>query len=265
MVSNNKKNQDINALIEENNQLKKKLEVAKAWMEREVKSQVHKVAKRKVGKMTEDLKHEFLNENIEEVISKRIADYFGELLLLNAPQGTVEAITTSEINFYNMQKNPTIDGFSVISGYHKTLDLFIENFIVKQFRKYAKKQKQTILRTNDPLEKSLNLVVNKGYILSTGRLYGLLRLLKEDGQLNDYSMCFRDYLNKYVDLKDVLLSDNFFDNFTKLNKSEVLGSKRHKGSITKDETILARDILIGNFKNQDSILYKLLESQSVIF
>jgi hypothetical protein len=35
-------------------------------------------------------------------------------------------------------------------------------------------------------------------------------------------MCFRDYLNKYVDLKDVLLSDNFFDNFTKLNKSEVL-------------------------------------------
>ena len=60
-----------------------------------------------------------------------------------------------------MQKNPTIDGFSVISGYHKSLDLFIEAFIVKQFRKFAKKQKQTILRTNDPLEKSLNLVVNK--------------------------------------------------------------------------------------------------------
>jgi len=256
---------ELQKLQEENKVLKRKLEVAKAWMEREVKSQVHSVAKRKVNKMTSDLKQDFLSENIEEVISQRIVDYFGELLLLNAPAWTVKAITTSEINFYNMQKNPTIDGFSVISGYHKSLDLFIEAFIVKQFRKFAKKQKQTILRTNDPLEKSLNLVVNKWYILSTWRLYWLLRLLKEVWQLNDYSRCFKDYLNKYVDLRDVLLSDEFFNNFTELNKSEVLWSKRHKWSITKDETILARRILIWDFKEENSILYKLLESQSVNF
>lgn len=97
----------------------------------------------------------------------------------------------------------------MISWYHKTLDLFIENFIIKQFRKFAKKQRQTILRTNDPLEKALNLVVNKWYILSTWRLYGLLKIIKFDLELNDYSTCFKDYLDKYIDLRDVLLDDNF--------------------------------------------------------
>ena len=76
---------ELQKLQEENKVLKRKLEVAKAWMEREVKSQVHSVAKRKVNKMTSDLKQDFLSENIEEVISQRIVDYFGELLLLNAP------------------------------------------------------------------------------------------------------------------------------------------------------------------------------------
>jgi hypothetical protein len=39
-----------------------------------------------------------------------------------------------------MMKNPTIDGFAVISAYHKVLDLFIESFITNNFRKFAKKK-----------------------------------------------------------------------------------------------------------------------------
>jgi len=39
-----------------------------------------------------------------------------------------------------MKKNPSIDGFAVISAYHKVLDLFIESFIINNFRKYAKKK-----------------------------------------------------------------------------------------------------------------------------
>jgi hypothetical protein len=65
-----------------------------------------------------------------------------------------------------MMKNPNIDGFSVVSSYHKVLDLFIESFVTNNFRKYAKKKNCTILRVNDPLEKSLHLIINKKYILS---------------------------------------------------------------------------------------------------
>lgn len=257
--------QQIQELKKENEQLKHLLAIAKAWMDREVKQSVHKIAKRKVGKMTDTLKEDFLKENIEEVIATQINRYFWDILLMNAPKWVVEAITTWEINFYNMKKNPSMDGFTVVSWYHKALDLFIESIITKNFRKFAKKQGQTILRQNDPLEKALNLVVNKKYILSVWRLYGLIKMIREDSQLYDYGKCFKAYLDKYRDLKEVLLDNNFFDKFTQLNKSEILASKRHSWSITKDETILARKILIWDFQDKNSIIYKMLESQSVLF
>lgn len=252
-------------LEKENKVLKNKLAIASAWMDKEVKASVHNIAKRKLNKMTDSLRDSFLRENVEEMISNQITSYFGEILLMNAPTWTVKAITTAEINFYNMKKNPSIDGFSVVSWYHKALDQFIESMITKNFRKFAKKQWQTILRENDPLEKALHLVVNKKYILSTGRLYALIKMLKWNSIFYDYGRCFKNYLDKYPDLKNILLEDKFFNNYTELNKSEILSSKRHSWSITKQETELARKVLIWNFRDKDSILYKLLESQSFIY
>ncbi|MGE4444290.1 MAG: hypothetical protein AB7E37_04830 [Candidatus Altimarinota bacterium] len=263
---------DINKLLEENLQLKKDIEIlqsrlgrVKIWMEKEVKAQAHKIAKSKTSKLASSVKEDFISENFEEVIATRINNYFGDLLLLNAPKGTIEGITSAEINYYNMMKNPTIDGFAVISAYHKVLDLFIESFITNNFRKFAKKKGQTILRVNDPLEKSLNLIVNSKYIMSVGRLYGLLRMIKEEQTLYDYGKCFREYLEKYSELKAILLDDEFYDKFTRLNKSEVLSSKRHSGTISKKDTTEARKILIGDFRDNSSMIYKILEGQSVIY
>lgn len=259
-------------LIEENIKLKKEIEFlhskiarVKIWMEKEVRAQTHKIARSKTSKLTSSVKEDFLAENFEDVIATRINDYFWDLLLLNAPKGTIEAITSAEINFFNMMKNPTIDGFAVISAYHKVLDLFIESFITNNFRKFAKKKGQTILRVNDPLEKSLNLIVNSKYIMSVGRLYGILKMIKEDQKLYDYGKCFKEYLEKYSQLQEILLNDDFFEKFTRLNKSEVLSSKRHSGTISKKDTTDARKILIWDFKDKNSIIYKILEGQSVMY
>lgn len=259
-------------LEEENQKLKKevynltsKLEIVKNWMEREVKSHTHRIAKQKTSKLTQSIKEDFFSENFEEVIASRINWYFWDLLLLNAPKWTIEAITSAEISFYNMMKNPTVDWFAVISAYHKVLDLFVENFVINNFRKFAKKKNCTILRVNDHLEKSLNLVVNSKYIISVWRLYWLLKLIKEDQKLYDYWKCFKDYLDKYNELKNILLSDDIFNKLTYLNKSEVLSSKRHSWSISKKDTIEARKILIWEFSDKNSLIYKILEGQSVIF
>lgn len=264
--------QDIKKILKENLELKKEVEIlqskiarVKIWMEKEVKAQAHKIAKSKTSKFTSDVKEDFINENFEEVIASRINSYFWDLLLLNAPKGTIEGITSAEINYYNMMKNPNIDGFAVISAYHKVLDLFVESFISNNFRKFAKKKWQTILRVNDPLEKSLNLIVNSKYIMSVGRLYGVLRMIKEDQKLYDYGKCFRDYLDKYPELKAILLDNDFFDKFTQINKSEVLSSKRHSGTISKKDTTNARKILIGDFTDKNAMIYKMLEAQSVIY
>ena len=264
--------QNQNTLLEENELLKKqierlnkKLDIVKIWMEKEVKSQAHKIAKLKTSKLTQSVKEDFISENFEEVISSRINEYFWDLLLLNAPKWTIESITSAEINFYNMLKNPTIDGFSVISAYHKVLDLFIESFITNNFRKFAKKKGCIVLRVNDPLEKSLNLIVNSKYIMSVWRLFWLLKMIKEEQKMYDYWKCFKEYLDKYIELKEVLLSDDFFEKFNKINKSEVLSSKRHSWTISKKDTVEARTLLIWNFNDKTSIIYKILESQSVMY
>jgi hypothetical protein len=61
--------------------------------------------------------------------------------------------------------------------------------------------------------------------MSVGRLYGLLRMLKEEQKLYDYGKCFKEYLDKYSELKSILLDDEFYEQFTRLIKSEVISSK----------------------------------------
>ena len=75
--------QDIKQIQQENEELKKevlrlsqKLEIVSTWMKREVTQQTHKVARQKTKKLTSDIKEDFLKENIEEVISSRINNYF---------------------------------------------------------------------------------------------------------------------------------------------------------------------------------------------
>ncbi len=236
--------------------LEKKIKVAESWMHKEVKNKIDQIAIEKVEWLDK-------NKNLEENIKDNIIEYFWEILLLNAPNGTIEALITSEINYANVIKMD-LDWFSVVWGYHKILDLFIENIITKNFRKFAKKEGQTILRINEPLEKALHLVVNKWYILSAWRLFALMKIVNEWWSWWDYVEFFKKYLRKYDDISYLLSSNNFYKNFEKLNKSELLWSKRHSGNISKAETIEARKLFIWNYKNTNSILYKLMESGSIM-
>jgi hypothetical protein len=225
-------------------------------MHKEVKNKINQIAIEKVEWFSD-------NENMEENIKDSIIEYFWEILLLNAPEWTIEALITSEINYTNVIKMD-LDWFSVIWWYHKVLDLFIEKIITSNFRKFAKKEGQTILRINDPLEKALHLVVNKGYILSAGRLFALMKIINDGWTWGDYVDFFKKYLDKYSDVYDLLTNPKFYKNFEKLNKSELLWSKRHKWSISKAETIEARKLFVWDYKNKNSILYKIMEAGSVI-
>lgn len=234
-------------------------------MRKEVEAQIHKIAKRKVNKMTEWIKEEFLQENQEQIITQRIQNFFWDILLLNAPSNTLEYLVHSEINFFNFQKNPTIDWFTVISSYHKIMDAFIEHFITNDFRKYCTKKGINILRVNDPLEKAMHFVVTKKYILSLWRLYWLLKSIKNDEKLFMYSEAFASYLYKHTELKDVLLSEAFLRLFKELINSEVFWAKRHAWKINLEETKRTRDVMVWEFSKKESILYILLESQSILY
>lgn len=255
----------IEELIKENEELKRKLKICTLWMKLEVESQVHNIARRKVSKLTEDTREKFLEENQEKIISQSIQSFFWDILLLNAPNNTIEHLVNSEINYYSIQKNPSIDWFAVVSNYHKILDAFIEHFITNNYRKFAIKKNCTILRNNDPLEKALHLVVNKKYILSVGRLFWLLRAIKNDEKLYIYWETFAQYLDKYQELKDVLLSNEFMKLFQEIVGSDVFWAKRHSWKINLDDTQRARQLMTWWFCDRNSILYILLESQSITY
>jgi len=255
----------ITSLKEERDDLQKKLRALSAWATRDIKSNISSIAKQRASWLDTDTENSFHNEATAEDIEKKISEYFGNIMLMNAPSWVVDALTTAEVNYYNLLKNPNIDGLAVVSAYHKALDALIESCITKGFRKFAKKKWQTVLRKNDPLEKTLHMVVNKWYILWFGRLYWLVKYIKQDWTLYDYGECFAEYLDKYYYLKDILLEGYFFSQITELANSEVLWAKRHKGNIAWKEAIKTRELFIWNYENKNAIIYKLLESQNVEF
>ena len=246
-------------LKKENELLMRKLSVAKIWMEREIKSEVKKIARWKVSKMTSKTKDIFYAENVEDIITKKVSDFFWEIMLLNTPTSVIENIISAEVWYFNLRENPGADWLWVITSYHKALDTLTESFITKWFRKFAKKNWQTQLRQNDVLEKALNSVVNQGYILSIWRLFHLIKLIKEGAKLYDYWKCFKLYLEKYEYISEILFKDEFYNNFNNLVNSEILGKKRHVWRISFIEARSARTLLIWDFTDVDCLIYKFIE------
>lgn len=252
-------------LKKENLDLRRKLFISRIWMEKEVKSQVKKISKMKVSSMTSKTKDKFFSENVEEIITKKVSSFFWEILLLNTPNSVIDNVISAEVAYFNLRDNPNTDGLWVITSYHKALDTLIESFITKWFRKYVKKIWNVHLRENDVLEKSLNSVVNSWYILSVWRLYHLVKLIKNEEKLYDFWRCFRDYLEKYYFIREILFNEEFYSNFDKLVNSEILWKKRHVWKISFEEVKDARELLIWDFKDENSIIYKFIEIGKVDF
>lgn len=250
---------NLEELKRENIELKKKLAIAQIWMEKEVKTQIIKIAKDKISNITLKDKDAFFWENVEEIITKKVSEYFWEIMILNTPSSVIENIVSAELTYYNLSENSNADWLWVITSYHKSLDTLTETYITKWFRKFAKKNNQIQLRQNDVLEKALNSVVNQWYILSIWRLFHLLKLIKEDEKLFDYWKCFKKYLEKYEYISNILFSDDFYNNFESLVSSEILWKKRHVWRISFDEVKKARTLLIWDFKDINSMIYKFIE------
>lgn len=256
---------ELELLRQENETLKRQLAVATSWMSRQWREESHKIAKRRTGKMTEEVRSDFMRENMEEMNYNRIKGYFGELLLMNAPKETMGHLVDAEIAFFNLQRSNSGDGLSVISSYTKLLDALVESYVTSQFRKYAVKRGAVVLRVNDPMEKAIHFVITKRYILSIGRLYGLLKSIRTGERLFDYGSAFKEYLEKYRTIGDYLLSDEFFVPFSEIVESDVFGGKRHSGKISLQETADTRAILLGDYRDTKALLYRFLETQSSVY
>lgn len=253
---------EIQKLKQQNRELIEKLAIAKQWMSRQVREDMKRITESKVlgdPNFWENLDH------LDEKIENKIYDFFWEILLLNIPSSVIENIVSAEINYYHLKSHPNFDGLSVISGYHKALDSLLENYIIRDFRKFAKKHSDCELRENDPLEKSLHMVVTKKYILSLGRLFHLLQRIKNKEKLWSYENIFLDYLDHHSDISDVLLSQQFYDLLAQTIDSQVFWKKRHEWNISFLETRKARENIIGWLQYKNCLIYQLIEIKKIDF
>lgn len=250
---------DKSYLQKENELLKKKLLVAEFWMQREVSNYIDKISKEKLSTFSAKQKQTFFSENINEIVENSIYNFFGELMILSTPQEVIENIISGEILFYNININKQVDWLWIVSSYHKSVDLIIEEQITKPFRKYFNDKKIIIKLENNPLEKSLNSILIKWYIFSLWRLFSLLKSIKNNDELWQIWKIFSDFLDSNIDIKNILLDDDFLSLFSELMESWVLSDKRHKWKIDFSDVKKTRKIMIWNFEEKNCFLYKLLK------
>lgn len=237
----------LHELEQENAELRRKLDFSRAWMRKQVEEQVHQISVRKTRSLGSESRDDFFREQQAQMISAHIRRYFGEEGAALLSDSTLSLLVQSEIAYYALTKNPALDGLSVVGVYHKLLDNLVERAITESYRVQAR-QARLWLTANDPLEKALHLVVTKNYILSLGRLYGLLKIAKNDdaSTLPAFTQSFVHYVRTDDRLSE-LLDKPFYPLFAQLIASQAMGEKRHRGNITLEETKRAREWTLASF------------------
>ena len=235
-------------LIWENEVLKRKLQVAEFWMQRQIHESVRHIEYEKNTKDSRKKFENLLETDLLESLSQRIEAYF-VTWLMSAPPHTMERLMDAEIYWITLQKHPTIDAFPVIASYQKILDAFFEERITTPFRlQYRERALYSSVRW---LDTDILNVITRAYILSLGRWYQFLLSVRSGNTLWDMSKLLLNFLEmNEAKLLIVLLSDDFFLGFEALIEMGVFGSKRHDQKISYIDAKKTREILVGNYEKQ---------------
>lgn len=241
----------------ENKHLREQLLMCKKWMQREVAGKAYSINKRRAQRAT----RQKLDIDSYEEVAKTVEGYFGQLLYINNISTMTPHLVDAEMNFFHFMRNGEVDGFIVTNGYQKALEAIIEELVVKGYRKHAKKKKAS-LKVNNIHEKTLHKCVTKGYMLSVGKVFDLIKKIRTERLEGQFERAFREYLGEIGAVGEYLLSNDCFDSWARVIKTNAFGSRRHAGNIEKDDVQKIRKLMTGNYDDPDGILYQFLHSAS---
>lgn len=239
-------------------ELEEKLAVAQSWMRREIESQTKVIIQER-----ENEELERRDTHLQEEITENISSFFWDILLLQAPEETLENLIRSEVEYRFLSLWYQIEPLSVIISYQKILDAWIERYITKGFRKYAEKKQCVHLKVNNPLEKIFHSVVTERYILWVNKFLSSLLCIQEGGELTPYIQCFSLYISEKTSLWNLMKNQDFKASCNIILKKDFFGGKRHSGNISQDDISELRRIMVGNWKDKNCLLYKLFETEKI--
>lgn len=240
-------------LIRENTELQARLALAEKWMRREVQSAIRLAQEKSVKKSTRKNINSVFQEEWVDIITTRILSLFGEHLKF-APKFTLERLIDAEIYYETLQRYPSMDGLPVVLAYQKILDAWIEENLIHDWRnKNMWRVESGKWRINDTgIENDLRNILFKNYTLSIGRLYQILKIMRDQSNRIDKETeewwLFSDVIEYWKSEKNelfrTLLSDDFFRPFSLLMDREVFSKKRHESKVTfSDVKIMKESIL----------------------
>lgn len=225
-----------------------KLKHAREWMQRQVAEERNIIS----SKMRN-----------EENIITQLKTYFPPEVFISFSKTHIKELIGSELLFDLQSEHTDIDGSSIILWYQKVFDSLIEHSITKWYRRFLKKNWKLPKPKNSPLEKALFQVSEKDFILSSWRLYELLKNIELDTHTYFYEWKFREYLNSIETLKKYLRESDFLLHLETLMKKKILWEKRHSGIVSRKDTIFARQKYIWKLKEKNSLLGILTKLWSV--
>lgn len=244
-------------LKQENKDLRKKLEIAKNWIKREILSKTRNISISRLWFNSLSEKRSFFEENIEEIAYNKLFEFIWDEKFIFVSKSIIENIISSEILYFSLLQNKNIDWLWIITSYQKAFDLIIEEKITKPFRAYFNSKKVDLILKNDLDEKLLYRVIYKWHILWFWSLYSIINNINSWSSWY-YKDIFKEFLDKYLYIKNIIFDKDFIFLYKSLIDLDVFWSKRHLWKIDFEEVNLTRKYFLWNLEEKNSIFYMLI-------
>lgn len=231
------------ALIRENAELTARLALAEKWMRREVQSSIALVKREELQRSTRRHFENIFEEEGSEMMTKQVLSIFSDVLE-NAPKYTLERLIDAEIYWETLQKYPHMDALPIVLAYQKIFDAWIEERLIKDFRK-SKKSMKLSQEPVSSLEKDIENILSKDYSLSVGRLYQIVTSFRNHEKPAEIVGNLLEYWStKIPNILTLLISDEFFLPFAEIMEREVFSKKRHENKVSFVDAKSTREILV---------------------
>lgn len=173
-------------LIQENIELRARLDLAKKWMRRQVASSIAKIQKESTVARTRGNVNAVWKENGVDIITGKILHQF-DSVLDHAPKYTLERLIDAEIYWHTLQEYPHMDALPIVLAYQKIFDAWIEEVLIVPWRNIhhqTMNRSALFSREIDILDRDIENILSKKYTLSIGRLYQILSLIRSETELS---------------------------------------------------------------------------------
>jgi hypothetical protein len=229
-------------LIQENIELKARLDLAEKWMRREVANSIDRIDREKSTRSTRKSLTNMFESEWLDILTKRILAQFDDSLS-NAPKYTIERLIDAEIYWQTLQRYPQMDALPIVLAYQKILDAWIEDRLIVPYR--TKMQHIKIGHAIHSTDADITNIIQKWYTLSIGRLYQLLSLIRDGVDISPMTESLIAYWQKEIaNTLAVLISDECFVPFSDLIALEVFSRKRHEGKVNYSDAEKIRGVMV---------------------